>query len=187
MSEKRLEKIEKLLSEICETQAAICQKVEQLERRTATGAPSCEETVAFLDQFRAAEADAVGWIGSWIDVSDVDCLRGGLRTVQKREAMHAELLESRIKELGGDCSCELPAADRKRYRETFGGTTCSDAEKVKALVEEVGDMDVFLKPFDDFANRLDADPETQFLLRTILQDERSTIQFLNDACTLLNG
>lgn len=189
MSEKQLAKIEQLLAEICGAQAALCEKVEALEQRMmrAGGEPSCEETVDFLDRFRAAEAHAVNWIGSWIDASEIECLRGGLRTVQKREAMHAELLESRIKELGGSCRYELPVADRKRYSETYGGSACSDAEKVKTLVDEVGDPEAFLKPYHDFADRLDGDPETQFLLRTILQDECSTIQFLNDACKLLNG
>ncbi|NNL86537.1 MAG: hypothetical protein HKP27_12835 [Myxococcales bacterium] len=189
MSDKQLAKIERLLGDICKTQTALCEKLEALERRGAggSGAATCEETVAFLDQFRANEAAAVNWIGAWIENSDVACVRGGLRTVQQRESMHAQLLESRIKELGGSCTYQVPEADRKRYLETFGGTACSDAEKVKALVEEVGDCDAFLKPFDEFANRLDGDPETQFLLRTIVQDERSTIQFLNDACAMLNG
>lgn len=188
MSDKQLARIEQLLARIDETQATLCEKLEHLERRAAgSGDATCEETVAFLDQFRANEAAAANWIGAWIENSDVACLRGGLRTVQQREMMHAELLENRVKELGGKCSFELPAADRKRYLETYGGTECSDAEKVKALVAEVGEVDAFLKPFEDFANRLDSDPETQFLLRTILQDERSTVQFLNDACALLNG
>lgn len=189
MSEKHLAKIEKLLGEVCAAQNALCERLERLEERIsrASGEASCEETVAFLDRFRAAETHAVQWIGAWIEVSDVDCLRGGLRTVQKREAIHAELLESRIKELGGSCTFELPAEDRERYCDTYGGRVCSDAEKVKALVEEVGDVDAFLAPYEEFAGRLDGDPETQFLLRTILQDERSTLDFLNDACALLNG
>lgn len=189
MSDKQLAKIEQLLTNVCETQTALCEKLEALERRVprASGEATCEETVAFLDQFRANEAAASNWIAAWIESSDVACLRGGLRTVQQRETMHAELLENRIKELGGSCTYQVPEADRKRYLETYGGTGCSDAEKVKALVEEVGDVDAFLKPFDAFANRLEGDPETQFLLRTIVQDERSTIQFLNDACALLNG
>lgn len=189
MSEKQLAKIESLLASVCETQNALCEKLEVLEQRVArsNGEATCEETVAFLDQFRANEAAAANWIGAWIENSDIACLRGGLRTVQQRETIHAELLENRIKELGGSCTYKIPEADRKRYLETYGGTACSDAEKVKALVGEVGDVDAFLKPFDDFSSRLDGDPETQFLLRTIVQDERSTIQFLNDACALLNG
>ncbi len=148
--------------------------------------PSCEETVAFLDEFRAGESCAATWIGSWIDVSDTACVRGGLRTVQQREAMHAQLLEERIKELGGDCSFELPVADREYLMKTYGGTECTDVEKIQKLVSEFGDADVVLKKYCDFIDRLDGDPETQYLLQTIIQDERSTVQFLNDACKLLS-
>ena len=42
------------------------------------------------------------------------------------------------------------------------------------------------KPIYDLANRLDHDQETQSLLRTIAQDERSTLEFLAEACALLN-
>jgi hypothetical protein len=37
------------------------------------------------------------------------------------------------------------------------------------------------------ADRLDDDPETQSLLRTIAQDERSTLEFFQQACQLLNS
>ena len=69
----------------------------------------------------------------------------------------------------------------------YGGTDCGDAEKIAQLVGEFGDGEAALKPLVDFTDRLNDDPETQFLMRTILQDERSSVQFLNDACKLLNG
>jgi hypothetical protein len=47
------------------------------------------------------------------------------------------------------------------------------------------DVDKALQPIYDVANRLDHDPETQSLLRTIAQDERSTLEFINEACELL--
>ncbi len=189
MTDKELTEIERLLTEMCERQAGLCEKIERLEARMSrlSNEPSCEETIAFLDRFRAGEGHAANWIGSWIDVSDVACVRGGLRTVQQREAMHAELLEGRIKALGGTCNYELPKTERERLMKTYGGAECGDAEKVAKLVAEVGDVDAALKPYCDFADRLEGDPETQYLLRTILQDERSTVQFLNDACALLNG
>jgi hypothetical protein len=37
------------------------------------------------------------------------------------------------------------------------------------------------------AGRLDEDPETQALLRTIAQDERATLEFFQHACKLLDA
>ncbi len=188
MSEKQLTKIEGLLAQVCEQQGELCAKIEQLEGRMArlSNEPSCEETVAFLDEYRAAESFGATWLGAWADVSDTACVRGGLRTVVQREAMHAQLLEERIKELGGSCSAEVPKAERDELLETYGGTACSDVEKIASLVERFGDVDAVLKPLTDFTDRLDGDPETQYLMRTILQDERSSVQFLKDACALLS-
>ncbi len=186
MAERQFIKIEKILTQICEQQEEICQRIERLEAKVG-GGPTREETAAFLDEYRAAEAFAENWIGAWIENCDVACLKGGLRTVQMREASHARLLGERIKELGGSSVCELPEAQQERFMTEFGGTKCSDAEKVAALVEEFGDVDRALAPLIEFTNRLDGDPETQFLMRTILQDERSSVAFLKDACQLLNG
>lgn len=188
MSEKQLKKIEDLLTQVCQQQQDLCGRMEQLEGRVAkvVGEPTCEETVGFLDQYRSLEADAANWIGAWIDATDLDCVKGGLRTVQQREASHAQLLEERIKELGGSCTAEVPKSDREQMLKTYGGCECSDVEKISSLLEQVGDVEVALKPYYDFANRLDGDQQTQFLLRTIMQDERSSLQFLKDACALLS-
>lgn len=188
MSEKTLAKIEKLLTQVCEQQGAMCEKIEQLEGRMArfSDEASCEETVAFLDRYRAGESFASTWFGSWIDVSDTACVRGGLRTIQQREAAHAQLLEERIKELGGTCTYEMPKAERDAFTSLYASSECSDLEKISKFVEDFGDIDAVLKPLFDFSNRLEGDPETQYLLRTILQDERSSVQFLKDACELLS-
>lgn len=188
MSDKHFTKIEKLLGQVCETQGAICSRIEALEGRLASlsNEPTTAETIAFLDEFRANESFAAMWIGCWIDASDTACVRGGLRTVQQREAMHAQLLEERIKELGGTCSAEVPKGDREEFLSIYGGSACSDVEKIASLVDKFGDIEDTLKPLSDFTGRLEGDPETQFLMSTILQDERSSLQFLKDACALLS-
>ena len=48
------------------------------------------------------------------------------------------------------------------------------------------DCDAALKPIFDMADTLDHDQETQSLLRTIARDEQSTLEFLQEACELLN-
>ena len=141
----------------------------------------------FLDGFRAGEALGEATLGEWISVCTTDCLRGGLRTVAQREGMHARLLEERILELGGKPKSETPKEIREAAMKQSGSTEKSDAQKLSEFVARFPDVDAALKPIHDFADRLDADQETQFLLRTIAQDERSTLEFLNEACSLLNA
>ena len=147
---------------------------------------SREEVLSFLDQFRAGEALGETSLGAWIAVSTTDCLRGGLRTVQQREGMHARLLAERIKELGGSISYEIPESLHDTVMVDAGNADKSDADKVKEFVTRFPDPDKALAPIFALADRLDDDQETQFLLRTIAQDERSTLEFFADACKLLS-
>ncbi len=191
MSDTSLKRIEKAIEKLGEQQQEICSRIAGLEECVAglSGAKTAsrDEVIKFLDQFRAGEALGETSLGAWIAVSDTACLRGGLRTVQVREGMHARLLEQRIKELGGTCSAEVPEAIYNAAMEQSGSREKSDAEKVKEFVARFPDCDAALKPIYDLADRLDEDPETQSLLRTIAQDERSTLEFLSEACQLLNA
>jgi hypothetical protein len=106
--------------------------------------------------------------------------------LQLREASHAKLFEERIKELGGS-----PKAEASEELEAFLlGTLCdpskSDVEKLQAFAAKAGDPKV-LEQLEGFAARMDADQETQFLLRAVIQDERASLEFLNQACELLCG
>ena len=188
MSESQLKRIEKTLSKLAERQDEICEKLANLEARAAIPSTeaSTEETIRFLDQFRAGEALGEASLGAWIAVSSTACVKGGLRTVQMREGMHAALLEQRVKELGGSCSFEIPEAIHDVTMKGAADPDKSDAQKVLEFVKQFPDVDQALKPIYDLANRLDHDQETQSLLRTIAQDERSTLEFLGEACALLN-
>jgi DNA-binding ferritin-like protein len=190
MSEQALKRIEKAIAKLGEQQAEICERIMGLEQRVSgsggKAGASREETIAFLDQFRAGEALGEASLGAWIEVSDTTCVRGGLRTVQAREGMHARLLEQRIKELGGTPEAEVPEAVYSAAMEQAGSREKTDAQKVKDFVARFSDIDAALAPIHELADRLDDDPETQSLLRTIVQDERSTLEFLTDACQQLN-
>jgi hypothetical protein len=187
MTQKALARIESLLEEICGQQDEIKQRLARLESGAPAGAASKAEVLRFLDQFRAAEALGEESTGAWIAVSPTACLRGGLRTVQMREGMHSRLLEQRLKELGGSPEYEIPTEVCEKAMKQAGDRKKSDAEKLLEAVQRFPDPEQGVKPILDFAARLDHDPETQFLLRTIAQDERSTLQFLNDACALLSS
>lgn len=188
-------RIEKSLAKLARQQEEIGARLARLEAGLAAagaaaggaaGAASREETLAFLDQFRAAEALGEASVGAWIAVCGTECLRGGLRTVQMREGSHARLLEERIKELGGSPSFELPEAVQRSTMEGAASAETPDARKVKDFVARFPDPDAAVAPIHALADRLDADPETQSLLRTIAQDERATLEFLYEACALLN-
>jgi hypothetical protein len=195
MSTKTLEKIEKAVAKLAEQQGEICAQVARLSQRIdglggqtgGNGAGSKAKLIEFLDQFRAGEALGEASLGAWLAVSDTACLRGGLRTVQQREGMHARLLEARLKELGASPKFEIPEEVYNQAMERSGSTERSDAEKLLEFVKNFPDPDEAVKPIHDMADRLDHDQETQSLLRTIAQDERSTLEFLNGACALLNS
>ncbi len=189
MSQAALTRIEKTLGQICEQQQQICSRLEQLESLAATGKSRMSEKdlIAFLDQFRAGEALGEASLGAWIEVSDTACVRGGLRTIAQREGMHARLLEARMKELGASPSFEIPEAVYEKAMSGAADATKTDAAKVAEFIERFPDVDAAIQPILDIADKLDHDQETQSLLRTIAQDERSTLCFLQEACQQLNG
>ena len=102
-------------------------------------------------------------------------------------AADARLLEARLKELGAAPTFEVPEAIYDQTMKSAGDCEKSDPEKIAEFVKQFPDVDAAIQPILDIADKLDADPETQFMLRTIAQDERSTLEFLHDACQLLNG
>lgn len=200
MSTAALKRIEEGIDRICAQQEQLFARIEKLEGRIGEagagagsdsdaggGSPERREVRQFLDGFRAGEALGEASLGAWIEVCRTDCLRGGLRTVQMREGMHAVLLEQRLKELGGSPEFEIPEERYRQAMEQNGRTDIDDAQKLLEFTKQFPDIDAALKPIYDMADRLDSDPETQFLLRTIAQDERSTLEFLSEACELLNS
>jgi hypothetical protein len=158
------------------------------ERRgTATnGAPTRGELLKFLDRFRAGESLGEATTQAWIEVSDVACVKGGLHVVAQREGMHARLLDACIRAHGGTPRYELPEAVREAAMQRICDRSRGDAAKVLDFVQQVGETEKALAPIYEMADRLDDDPETQALLRTIAQDERSTLEFFQQACALLN-
>jgi len=194
-TEKFLSRLEETLAHVVRQQEAICSELVSMrervdamaERRTKTsGAPERSELLRFLDRFRAGEALGETSTAAWIEASDVACVKGGLRVVAHREGMHARLLADCIRAHGGAPRYEIPEAVCEKAMKGASDRSRGDAAKVLEFVERVGDVEKALKPIYDMADRLDDDPETQSLLRTIAQDERSTIEFFQQACKLLS-
>ena len=91
MSDAAIKRIEKAIRRLGEQQDQVLERLSRLEASPSGSAgASTDETLLFLDQFRAGEALGEASLGAWIAVSTTDCLRGGLRTVQQREGMHAK-------------------------------------------------------------------------------------------------
>jgi hypothetical protein len=186
VSQATLKRIEKTVKRLARDQEALRERLARLERGPEPPAPSTEQVIHFLDRFRAAEALGEASLGAWIAACRTDCLRGGLRTVQMREGSHARLLADRVKELGGTPSCEVPEEQQRAAMEGAASGEKSDAQKVAEFVSRFPDVEAALRPIFELADRLDGDQETQFLLRTIAQDERSTLEFFREACRLLH-
>ena len=196
-TEKFLERLEQTLGQVVRQQEAICAELVGMRERVdslaeqrkapATGAPTRGELLRFLDRFRAGEALGAATTKAWIEVSDVACVKGGLHVVAEREGMHARLLDACIRAHGGSPRYELPEAVCETAMKRVSDRARGDAAKVLEFVQQVGDCEKALAPIYEMADRLDGDPETQALLRTIAQDERSTLEFFQQACKLLNS
>lgn len=195
-TEKFLMRLEETLAQVVRQQEAICaelvgmrERVDVLAERgsaATNGAPTRSELLRFLDRFRAGEALGEATTQAWIEVSDVACVKGGLHVVAQREGMHARLLDGCIRAHGGTPRYELPEAVREAAMQRICDRSRGDAAKVLDFVQQVGETEKALAPIYEMADRLDDDPETQALLRTIAQDERSTLEFFQGACKLLN-
>ncbi len=195
-TEKFLLRLEETLAHVVRQQEAICAELVSMRERVdvlaeqksapASGAPTRGELLRFLDRFRAGEALGEATTRAWIEVSDVACVKGGLHVVAEREGMHARLLDGCIRAHGGTKRYELPEAVRDKAMKRISDRSRGDAAKVLDFVQQVGETEKALAPIYEMADRLDADPETQALLRTIAQDERSTLEFFQQACALLN-
>ena len=143
--------------------------------------------LALLDEFRCGENFAAEYLNGWIDASDQECVRGGLRTVQQREAFHAQLLEARLRELGGNPQCTVPAERRDKELPFFTSKKKTDVEKLQSIAELLKDPQAALKPLTDSIDQIQDDQQTKELLKTILDDEMSSIKWLLASCEALSA
>jgi len=182
MAKEALDRIEKAVQSLATEVASLREAVDAI--RGSGGPLSPREILEFLDQYRAAEALGEAAFGAWIAQCRSDCLRGGLRTAQLREGSHARLLEARLKELGGSPRFELPEAAQEGFFGVLAAAEKTDAEKLECFFGQVQAEQV-LRQLGEKADGMGRDPETQALLRTIIDDERSTLAFLQQARELL--
>jgi len=145
-----------------------------------------EMIMQVLDEFRCRENFAAEYLNRWIDVSDQECARGGLRVVQQREAYHAQVLEDRLRELGGIPQCTVSAERREKDLALYASTDKTDAEKLLAATSRITDPAEILKYITSVIDQIQEDQQSKELLRSLVQDEMSSITWLKEACALLN-
>lgn len=168
-------------------------------RELANGAPKGQYTfngqahatekemiMHLLDEYRCAEGFAADYLNCWVSASDQECARGGLRVVQHREAYHAQLLETRLRELGGAPQCSVPAEKREKEMAFYAATNKTDAEKLLSVAKQLDNPAQALKFITDVVDQIQEDQQSKELLRSLVQDEMSSIVWLKEACALLN-
>jgi hypothetical protein len=145
----------------------------------ADGIMSKTEVVAFLDDYRRAESFGAKLFQAWVATCRTDSLRGALRMMERRERSHADLLAQRVKELGGSTGSEVGsmAAEFLAY---LSAPDKTDGEKLREFMR-LAPPDEVIDRLNKQAARLAADPESQALVRAIIDDERSTLWALREA------
>lgn len=140
-----------------------------------------------LDEYRCLEGFAARYLGAWKAVAQEDCVRGGLRTVCGREQLHADLLEARLRELGGTPQCTVPA-ERLADLEYYSSAAHSDRDKLGKIAARLQQPEKILQFLTQAIAQIDTDRDTRELLATILDDERATIKWVLESWeTLQHG
>jgi bacterioferritin (cytochrome b1) len=146
-----------------------------------------EMIMHLLDEFRCGENFAAEYLNKWVDVSDQECVKGGLRVVQQREAYHAQILEARLRELGGIPQCTVPQERRDKEVPFYSSTDMKDAQKLLSISSRLSDPAAALKPLTDAIAQIQEDQQSKELLRSLIDDEMSSIKWLMEACSTLNA
>ena len=133
------------------------------------------DVAAFLDALRAAEAAGADVLNAWVGACRLDELRGGLRAIAEREAVHADLLASRLRELGVPCTAVVNELLRAGAVARFGSSELSDEEKLTLVLARYPDDGSVTRPIRRMMDSLDDDPETRELLRLVAEGESATI------------
>lgn len=152
-----------------------------------TYASEREMLMQFLDEYRCAESFASEYLKCWSEVSDQECVKGGLRVIQQREAYHAKLLEERLRELGGVPQCTVSPQQREKEMSFYASKDKTDAEKLQHVAKQIQDLPKVLKFITDVIDQIQEDQHSKELLRSLVQDEYSSGNWLLEANRLLNG
>lgn len=136
--------------------------------------------VHFVDQFRAGEAFGGVVFSLWTNVAQDPAIRGGVRAVCEREAMHGRVLAARLSEIGAQPTATLPESFREAARQRLGSADVSDADKVADFLKQIPDAEAAVAPIREVIAQIEDDIETCALLACILEDELATIRWFQE-------
>lgn len=136
-----------------------------------------ERIVHLLQVYQSTEYFNAQYLPLWAKVTPDAGLRGGLHLVQAREAIHARLMRSRLRELGATTFVAVGPERHARDLPFFASPDRSDREKLQVLVNALEDSAAFFRPITDLIDRIESDAQTRELLRTILDDEYATVKW----------
>ena len=106
--------------------------------------------------------------------------------MQQREAYHAQILEERLRELGGSPQCTVPAERREKDMSFFASTDNNDIEKLQSIAAQLKDPVEILKPLTDAIDQIQDDQHSKELLGSLVDDEMSSVKWLMGACETLS-
>ena len=152
-----------------------------------THATEREMIMHLLDEARCAENFAAEYFNRWIEVSDQECVRGGIRMVQQRENFHAQILEARLRELGGTPQCTVPQERRDKELPFYASAEKKDLEKLQSIASRLTDPAAALKPITDVIAQIKDDQQSKELLKSFVDDEMSSIKWLLEACQTMSA
>ena len=148
------------------------------------GMMSKSEIIAYLEDYAVNEGMGARLFHAWASTSSTPSLRGALRMMELREQAHADLLAQRAKELGGSGTAAPDQTMIGDFLAFLGAPDRSDADKLREFMRLAPPDQVVDRLNKDVA-RLGSDPESQALLRAIVDDERSTLWALREAASAI--
>jgi bacterioferritin (cytochrome b1) len=136
--------------------------------------------LVLLDEYRCVEDFAAQYLTAWRGVVRDPRVRGGLRTICGRERAHADALAARLRELGGEPRCEMPA-ERLPDVAFYASPEHSDAAKMERTAQRLSPPEKVIGPIMAAIEQIHHDTDSRELLLTILDDERASIRWVIDS------
>ena len=140
----------------------------------------------FLDELRAGESFGGEIFQRWQEVASHPGLRGTLRAISGREAMHGQILAARLREIGGTESACLPASFAEATQARLASAGISDVDKLREVLSRLPNVEAATAPLREVIEQIEDDLESRLLLELIVADETSTIDCLH-RCAVLMG
>ena len=139
----------------------------------------------FLDELRAGEAFGGEIFQRWQEVASHPGLRGTLRAISGREAMHGRILAARLHEIGGTETACLPASFAEATQARLASSRISDVDKLREVLSRLPNAEAATAPLREVIDQIEDDIESRLLLELIVADEASTIDCLHRCAELM--